>query len=165
MAPSDPHSPSTSHDATVAIKGGLKIEDPRATQKIEGAKTPTLKLSGDEPAPRRLAWLPWVLGLALVGGTVGGMLWYFGRTAPDSPTALAKSVSVPETKLPPEVEAKVREANQGDVHAMHALAIWFYYGINVPKDREKGLEWYRKAASHGSDAARLELADIEVGHK
>jgi hypothetical protein len=146
--------------ATVALKGGLKIEAPRDTVKVEGANTPTLKLSGDGPEPKRLTWLPWALGLLLVGGTVAGVFWWLGRPTQPAPTLEAK-LPAPAEKLPPEVEAKVREANQGDVHAMHALAIWYFYGINVPKDRERGLEWYRKAAAAGSDAARQELAQIE----
>lgn len=148
-------------DATVALKGGLKVEPPRETVKVEGAKTPTLKLSGDDPEPRRPAWLPWALGLLLVGGTVGGVFWWLGRPAQPAPSAEAKGLAPAQEKLPPEVEAKVREANQGDVHAMHALAIWYFYGINVPKNRDRGLEWYRKAAAAGSDAARQELAQIE----
>lgn len=155
------HPPEPAPDATVALKGGLKIESPKDTVKVEGARTPTLKLSGDGPEPKRLSWLPWVLGLLLVGGTVGGVFWWLGRPAQPAPSVEAKVMPQVQEKLPPEVEAKVREANQGDVHAMHALAIWYFYGINVPKDRDRGLEWYRKAAAAGSDAARQELAQIE----
>lgn len=161
---SDDPTPPLSPDATVALKGGIKVEDPLATVRIEGAKTPTLKLSGDQDSsPRRLTWLPWVLGLAIVGGTVGGVLWYMGRSQAATSANSPSTPVAPGVKLPPEVEAKVREANQGDVHAMHALAIWYFNGIYVPKDREQGLAWYRKAAAHGSDAARQELADIEGG--
>jgi len=46
---------------------------------------------------------------------------------------------------------------------MRMLGVMYYYGLNVPQDREKGLQWYRKAAEKGSDAARLELAKIEGG--
>ena len=35
--------------------------------------------------------------------------------------------------------------------------------LNVPKDREKGLYYYRMAAEKGSDAARAELSQIEGG--
>jgi TPR repeat protein len=46
---------------------------------------------------------------------------------------------------------------------MHMLAVMYYNGLNLPKDREKGLYWYRKAAAQGSDAARAELSAIEGG--
>jgi TPR repeat protein len=48
---------------------------------------------------------------------------------------------------------------------MRTLALWYYYGLNVSRDREKGLEWYRKAAAAGSAAAKQELAQIETGQR
>ena len=44
---------------------------------------------------------------------------------------------------------------------MRMLGVMYYYGLNVPQDREKGLYWYRKAVEKGSDAARSELSKIE----
>jgi TPR repeat protein len=92
---------------------------------------------------------------------VGGDFWWLGRPSEPAPALAAKVAPVALEALPPEVRAKIREADQGDVQAMHHLAIWYYYGINVPKDRDRGLEWYRKAVAGGSDAARQELAQIE----
>jgi TPR repeat protein len=36
---------------------------------------------------------------------------------------------------------------------MRMLGVMYYYGLNVPQDREKGLYWYRQAAAKGSDVA------------
>jgi TPR repeat protein len=46
---------------------------------------------------------------------------------------------------------------------MRMLGVYYYNGLNVPQDREKGIYWYRKAAEKGSDAARAELNQIEGG--
>jgi len=45
------------------------------------------------------------------------------------------------------------------------LGVMYYYGLNVPQDREKGLYWYRKAAEKGSDVARGELNKLEAAGK
>jgi hypothetical protein len=55
----------------------------------------------------------------------------------------------------------LEQAKAGDAHAMRMLGVMYYYGLNVPQDREKGLYWYRKAAERGSDAARIELEKLE----
>lgn len=155
--PQDP-----SPDATVSLKADtmplrgerLAGEPPVIVELGDGP--PTLSLPGARPAPCRRTALVWILGLALVALSLGGVWWFLYR--PAQPAQVERRPSLP---LPPEVAAKVKEAEQGDVHAMHALAIWYYYGINVPKDRAEGLRWYRKAVAAGSDGARQELAEIE----
>jgi len=65
--------------------------------------------------------------------------------------------------LPPAVQATLERAEAGDVHAMRELGACYYNGLMVPRDREKGLFWYRKAAAAGSEAARSELGTLEGG--
>lgn len=55
----------------------------------------------------------------------------------------------------------LEQAKAGDAHAMRMLGVMYYYGLNVPQDREKGLHWYRQAAAKGSEAARAELVKLE----
>lgn len=66
-------------------------------------------------------------------------------------------------EAPDAIRAYLDQARDGDVHAMRMLGVMYYYGLNVPQDREKGLHWYRQAAEKGSDAAREDLARLQVG--
>ena len=53
------------------------------------------------------------------------------------------------------------KAKSGDANAMRMLGAMYYYGLDVPPDRERGLSGYRKAAEAGSDVARAELSRLE----
>ena len=75
-----------------------------------------------------------------------------GTTAPGGPES-----------VPPAAKVYLEQAQAGDAHAMRMLGAMYYYGLNVPSDRDKGLYWYRKAAEKGSDTARAELSKIEGG--
>ena len=68
-----------------------------------------------------------------------------------------------EAGAPDAIRAYLDQAGAGDVHAMRMLGVMYYYGLNVPQDREKGLHWYRQAAEKGSDAAREDLARLQAG--
>lgn len=116
-------------------------------------------------APKPFDWR-WPLGLgALV--VVGAVAFLLVSRGPVPPTERPVA-GMPETagtagSLPPDVQAYLEQAKAGDTHAMRMLGAMYLQGLNVPKDREKGLYWYRKAAEMGSDAARSELNQIEGG--
>jgi Sel1 repeat len=82
------------------------------------------------------------------------------RTVDETP--VAPPVDEP---VPPAAKAYMQEAEAGSAHAMRMLAVMYYNGLNVPQDRKKGLEWYRRAAEAGSDVAKKELRAIEKGSK
>jgi Sel1 repeat len=103
------------------------------------------------------------LGLVAVLVIVGVVLYLFSPGAGSSAGALSAKVGTTAEAAPPATEVYLQQAKAGDAHAMRLLGVMYYYGLNVPQDREKGLYWYRKAAEKGSDAARLELAKIEGG--
>lgn len=149
--------------ATVSLKAGVP-QDPYGTVRISSPGV-GLNLPGTPPLRRR-AWLPWVIGgVAAAGITLG--VWLWSSHAPETTQEVVALPSPPAAleSLAPEVRALVKEADGGNVHAMRTLALWYYYGLNVAKDREKGLVWYRKAAAAGSSAARQELAQIESGQR
>jgi hypothetical protein len=110
---------------------------------------------------RSFGWkLPAALGLLLVVG-VATFLVFSKRTPPPrfQPTAAVVTIE----SVPASVQLYLEQAKSGDTHAMRMLGAYYYNGLNVPRDREKGLYWYRKAAEKGSDAARAELNQIEGG--
>ncbi len=158
-SPSEP--PPIDPLATVALKGGVPKEA-YATVKAEAG----LDLPGMSKTSRR-GWIPWVAGGFVAAGVVAGVWVWNARspvTAQEVVTLPTPPSEAPEV-LSPEVRAMLREAEGGNVRAMHTLALWHYYGLNVPKDRDKGLQWYRRAAAAGSAAARQELAQIESGQR
>jgi hypothetical protein len=156
-----PNEPNLDPLATVALKGGLP-KDALGTVKIPAG---SLDLPGTPPATGR-GWVPWVIGgVAAAGVALGVWIWSAREPVPTQ-EVVALQAPVPSSEsLSPEVKALVKEAEGGNVHAMRTLALWYYYGLNVPKDRVKGLDWYRKAAAAGSSAARQELAQIESGQR
>lgn len=112
----------------------------------------------------------WPLGLGalVVLGAAAFLVFSKGPAPPTARATAAPGVGNPEptgatTSLPPDVQAYLEQAKAGDTHAMRMLGAMYLQGLNVPKDREKGLYWYRKAAEMGSDAARTELNQIEGG--
>ncbi len=149
--------------ATVSLKTGLP-QDPFGTVRM-GAPAAGLDLPGTPPATRR-PWLPWVIGGVVAAGITAGV-WIWSARAPETTQEVVALPSPPAAleSMSPEVRALVKEAEGGNVHAMRTLALWYYYGLNVPKDHDRGLEWYRKAAAAGSAAARQELAQIESGQQ
>jgi hypothetical protein len=111
-------------------------------------------------AARSNGWkLPLSLGLLVVIGVAAYLVFARGST----PQPLLPAAVVTPESVPPAVQVYLEQAKAGDVHAMRTLGAYYYNGLNVPRDREKGLSWYRKAAENGSDAARSELSQIEGG--
>jgi hypothetical protein len=120
------------------------------------------------PGPSKaFGWkLPLALGaLAVLGGAA--YLWFGRARAPLPPPFLVEATapeSVPKPEsVPREVQVYLDQAKAGDARAMRMLGAMYYNGLNVPRDREKGLSWYRMAAEKGSDAARKELGNLEGG--
>jgi hypothetical protein len=101
--------------------------------------------------------LPILLGGVVALGVAGYLVFSKGPQSIPSPQVTSASEAPP----PPGVQVYLEQAKAGDVHAMRMLGAYYYNGLNVPQDREKGLYWYRKAAEKGSDAAKAELKQIE----
>lgn len=114
------------------------------------------------PQPRRaLGWkIPLLMGSLVVVGVTGYLL--FPRSLPVAPPPAQPKGEAPEA-IPDAARLYLEQARAGDAHAMRMLGVMYYYGLNVPQDREQGLAWYRKAADKGSDAARAELKKLEAG--
>lgn len=160
--------PAASSEATLKLARTRMDEPPIRIQRVD----PPAEAEGrtqDRPmapsAPRPLNWR-WPLGLgALV--VLGAVVFLLIPRGP-SPShgsivgASSRPAATAEA-LPPEVQAYLERAKAGDTHAMRMLGAMYLQGLNVPRDREKGLYWYRQAAEKGSDAARAELSQIEGG--
>ncbi|MDP1832396.1 MAG: SEL1-like repeat protein [Geothrix sp.] len=138
-------------------------EPPIRVQKVDqpaeaAGQTQHQSLRPEAPGPA--GWkLPLALGGILVLGAAAYLVFSRGPAAQPGvmpPPAGSGAVSAG-------VQAYLEQAKAGDAHAMRMLGAMYYYGLNVPQDREKGLYWYRKAAEKGSDAARSELSRIEGG--
>jgi TPR repeat protein len=157
--------------------------DPNQTQKMvkpQGGELPIRLQKVDQPAeaegqteqrplrPQSRKPFGWRLILGLGGLVALGAVAYFVFTRePASQTAPSYLAGTPEASpvesVPPAAQVYFEQAQAGDAHAMRMLGAMYYYGLNVPRDREKGLFWYRMAAEKGSDAARTELSKLEGG--
>ena len=115
------------------------------------------------PPPRPVPMCCWVaLGSSLTSVVLAVLLWIQTRpplpagAAPATRSAPARPAAVPAA-LKPYLDA----AEQGDVNAMRMLGAMYYHGLNLPRNREAGLAWYRKAAAAGSHTAQEELRQME----
>lgn len=149
---------------------------PDQTQKLvlpltQGAPSPdqtvALPTVGAEPGgtPRKLAPPPrsrgWKLAL-LLGGVAVLVGLVFLRSSQGQAVHPAKAAAAaPEAEIPGPARAYLDQAKAGDANAMRMLGAMYYYGLDVPPDRAKGLYWYRKAAEAGSEVARTELSRLE----
>jgi hypothetical protein len=127
----------------------------------------TQKLAFRPEPSKAFGWkLPFALAaLAVLGGAA--YLW-FGRAPASQPPPFLVEAAAPESaprteSVPKEVQVYLDQAKAGDARAMRMLGAMYYNGLNVPRDREKGIHWYRMAAEKGSDAARKELGNLEGG--
>lgn len=133
----------------------LKVDSP-AEAEGQAVKAPA------PPQERRsFGWkLPAALVLLVVAGVGGFLFWPRGTVA----SAARPSASAPAAdSVPKDVQILIDQAKAGDTRAMRMLGAYYLHGLNVPKDREKGLYYYRMAAEKGSDAAKAELSQIEGG--
>ena len=155
--------PMTSSHDTQKLMRPVAGEAPIRVQKVDqpaeaAGQTQKLPLQAAEPKT-----FGWQLSLAI--GTVvvlaAAAYWAFSRGPVPQAAVIPQSGESAPTPVGP--QAYLEKAKAGDAHAMRMLAVMYYYGLDVPQDREKGLYWYRKAAENGSEAARSELSKIEGG--
>lgn len=153
--------------------------DPNLTQRLKGGEPPIRRQKVDHPLeaegqtqnlslqPQASRPLGWKLPLGLVVLVAVGVVTYVvmsripSRT-PVVPPAAGATTGAAEA-VPSAAKVYLQQAKTGDTHAMRMLGAMYYNGLDVPKDRGKGLYWYRLAAEKGSDAARSELDKIEGG--
>lgn len=154
--PSQPTEPSQpAPDDTLRLQAG-EPTDPGRPLRME---PPVLQPPEPPRPPASRPGRQWVAWGVVALGALGGALYLFlPRSAAPAPPARGPAAQEP---VPPGVQVYLDQARAGDAHAMRMLGVMYYYGLNVPQDREKGLAWYRKAADKGSDAAREELAKLQ----
>jgi TPR repeat protein len=142
-------------------------EPPIRVQKVDqpaAAVGQTQEFPPRAEPPQKSGWKwPLALGVGVVIVAVAVLVVVRGTgpqpgVAPNPGARPIAAESVPEA-----AQAYLDKAKAGDVYAMRTLGTWYYYGLNVPQDREKGLYWYHQAAAKGSEAARAELSKIEGG--
>ncbi|WLT32892.1 tetratricopeptide repeat protein [Geothrix sp. PMB-07] len=152
-------------DQTQKIALSRPDEPPLRTQRVAVPAEAEGQTQPGPVAPLVRKPLGWRLPAALVGLAALAVASYAVLTQRPTPQASRAEWAVtPPEKVPPEVQVYIDQAKAGDTHAMRMLGTLYLQGLNVPKDREKGLYWYRKAAEKGSDAARTELRQIEGGN-
>jgi TPR repeat protein len=98
--------------------------------------------------------------LLLAMGVAAWYAWPRFQREDDPEERTAETTHSPEP-VPPTLRPYLAQAQSGDAKAMHMLAVMYWNGLNVRQDREKGLEWYHKAANAGSTAAQETLKSIE----
>jgi len=112
--------------------------------------------------PRSIGWKwPAAIGLLVVLGA--GAFMVLPRGTGTTPATYSVTAVPATAAVPKDVQILIDQAKAGDTRAMRMLGAYYLHGLNVPKDREKGLYYYRMAAEKGSDAARAELSQIEGG--
>jgi tetratricopeptide (TPR) repeat protein len=81
---------------------------------------------------------------------------------PHDPDALSqRGFAYLQINKVPEAAADYREAaTLGDVYAQKELAVLYWQGRHVPKDRALALEWLKKAAANGDKDAQRELQRV-----
>lgn len=77
--------------------------------------------------------------------------------------ALPSQTAEPSLPVPAGMKSTLAKAKAGDSKAMHMLGVSFYYGLNVPQNKEEGLRWMRKAAETGNEKAKSDLQQMESG--
>ena len=151
-------------DQTLKLRRPTADEPPIRVQRLDQlmeAAGQTQNLPVVAKAPSSPPWkVPLALGAFVVLGTAVYLVSSRGPGIPSPSTA-----AVRPKPASPGAQLYLEQAKAGDAHAMRMLGVMYYYGLNVPQDREKGLSWYRKAADKGSIAARAELSKLEAAGK
>lgn len=82
---------------------------------------------------------------------------------PESQTQESETAIIPRHDEFKSVDAEriIRQADEGDVESMLIAASLFRQGYKVPKDKQRAVEYYRKAADNGSDMAMFQLAIMQ----
>jgi hypothetical protein len=107
-------------------------------------------LAPPRPGPRDLRfWFGGILALLIITSIAAPYL----RERP-APGALASGLP-PAQAIPAALRPYYDRAVTGDASAMYSLGRMYCNGLNVPRDAQQGIHWYRLAAAAGSvDAAR-----------
>ncbi len=101
------------------------------------------------PVPRNPWRGPVAVGLGMLAAAgVGHGLWRMQRPA--------QQATPPSSWDAPQPEC-AEEALLGDPGCQFALGNLYRSGVGVPRDPQKALHWYRRAAEQGHDAAQYEL--------
>jgi len=109
-------------------------------------------------APKIWIFLSGALLGAGILGTVYALWPEVYETEPKAPKPIR---SVAKTfEVPASLKKYYNNALQGDAASMRILGVMYYQGLNVPKNREEGLRWYRMAAKSGSAIAGKELKEM-----
>jgi hypothetical protein len=124
-----------------------------------------------EPPRREVSICCWVAGVSsLTSVVLAVMLWMKTSSAvPPAPAPAPSTAKTPAAAPPagsPEalhaaLKPYLEAAQAGDVNAMRMLGTMYYHGLDLPRNREEGLKWYRKAAASGSKVAEQELKQLE----
>ncbi len=104
------------------------------------------------------------IGILLL--VIGGIYFAFFRTSLKTNlpiVALPSQTAEPSLLVPAGMKSTLAKAKAGDSKAMHMLGVSFYYGLNVPQNKEEGLRWMRKAAETGNEKAKSDLQQMESG--
>lgn len=151
------------HRYDPAEEKALTLYEPPVRQPVPESAGETQKQAQRPELQKPMAWkLPVALTLgALVVLGVTAFLWFGRGPAPLPPSFLA--AAAPAESVPQAARVYLEQAKAGDARAMRMLGVMYYNGLDVPRDREKGIHWYRMAAKKGSDAARKELSQLEGG--
>ena len=91
----------------------------------------------------------------LILGVAGGF-FFFDATAP----WLRLGPVQDPAAVPPALRPYLDRAEEGDATAMRMLGTMYYNGLNVRKNKQEGIRWFRKAAASGSVAARKDLEQL-----
>lgn len=148
-------------DQTQKLVLPLTSEAPQRTQKISLPAGTAGQTQPPRPAASPARSKGWKVSLAFGGVIVlGGALFLLSSRGPAiQPSRPQAGASEPE--VPGVARGYMDKAKSGDANAMRMLGAMYYYGLDVPPDRERGLSWYRKAAEAGSGVARAELSRLE----
>ena len=109
-------------------------------------------------------WIPVAIGILLL--VIGGIYFAFFRTSLKGTLPLVTlpvQTAEPSLPVPAGMQGTLAQAKAGDSKAMHMLGVSFYYGLNVPQNKDEGLRWMRKAAEAGNEKAKSDLRQMEAG--
>ncbi len=166
MTPEDPDiDPSEPLPEPNLTEGQLSIGEAPAVRAQPAPQPPA-------PAPPAKAVVPaccWVAVLSSVCSVVLATLLWLRTPGPVAPAPVRAARPPAQTQAPPPAASGAPQALQpyleaaeaGDVHAMRMLGAMYYHGLDLPRNRQEGLQWYRKAAASGSKVAQDELRQLE----
>lgn len=113
----------------------------------------------------------WVaIGSTLTSLILAGLLFLHLRAptprgeSPAPVPSQAPAATVPVSLVDgahPALQPYLEQARAGDPQAMRMLGAMYYHGLNLPRNREEGLRWYREAAKAGSKVAAEEARQLQ----